>query len=172
MELKSTECNNAALTLIERILEDGYEVTLVLDDGSKLVVSKGGHQCSCSHKVIQQPVILPDESTSITSFDDDEVVRWIQTNTTVATTQQRVYKLYMAYVMQTGDDSITSTQFRDKLESVHKVWKTEHKNWFTNAKLKGLSLTKMDKVESIIDLDKQILMIEAEENDERKMVDQ
>lgn len=173
MELKSTECNNAALTLIERILEDGYEVTLVLDDGSKLVVSKGNHQCYCNHIIIQKPENTSNVEpiTSVNDIIEDPVIKWIQDNTTVASTQQRVYKLYMAYMMSSNDNELTSSQFRNKLGSVHKVWKTEHNNWFTNAILKGIPLNKMDKIESVIDLDKQIQLIE-DQDDAREMDDQ
>lgn len=168
----STECNKE-IQLIKRLLDDGYEVTMLLEDTSKLVVSKGKHQCYCNHIIIQNPENTSnvEHITSTNEMVEDPVFKWIQDNTTVASTQQRVYKLYMAYMMSSNDNNLTSSQFRNKLGLVHKVWKTEHNNWFTNAILKGIPLNKMDKIESVIDLDAQIQIIE-DQDDAGEMDDQ
>lgn len=146
--------------VINKAVEKGLDVAINLSNGSSVVVHKSGHSYQ---PVYEKPEPIKQPEPVIT---DDEVIKWIQDNTNAASTQQRVYKLYMAYMMQNQSD-ITVNEFRDKLSTIHKVWKTEHSNWFTNAKLKGLPSLKMDKIESIIDIDAQILKIESEETNEQ-----
>ncbi len=146
--------------VINKAVEKGLDVVINLSNGSSVVVYKTSHAYP---PVYEKPETIKQPEPITT---DDEVIKWIQDNTNAASTQQRVYKLYMAYMMQNQSD-ITVNDFRDKLSTIHKVWKTAHNNWFTNAKLKGLPSLKMDKIESIIDIDAQILKIESEETNEQ-----